>query len=144
MGLSQLLGVEIMRKSLLIAIDFDGTIVEDKFPGIGKAKPFAFETLKMLQADGHRIILWTYRHGRKLEEAIQFLRDQDIHLYAVNRSYPEEAPHPSDVSRKIHADLFIDDRNFGGFPGWGPIYQSLSKEEKTVPRVKKGWLRRWL
>ena len=133
-----------MRKSLLIAIDFDGTIVEDKYPGIGKAKPFAIETLKMLQSDGHRIILWSYRHGRKLEEAIQFLRDQGIHLYAVNRSYPEEESHPSDVSRKIHADLFIDDRNFGGFPGWGPIYQSLSKEEKPVLQMKKRWIRRWL
>ena len=56
-----------MRKSLLIAVDFDGTIVEDKYPGVGKAKPFAIETLKMLQNDGHRLILWTYRHGSKLQ-----------------------------------------------------------------------------
>ena len=131
-----------VRKSLLIAVDFDGTIVDDKYPAVGKAKPFAIETLKMLQNDGHRIILWTYRHGRKLDEAVQFLHDQGVPPYAVNRSYPEEASHPDDVSRKIHADLFIDDRNFGGFPGWGPIYQGLSKEEKPALPKKRGWFRR--
>ena len=132
----------IVRKSLLIAVDFDGTIVDDKYPAVGKAKPFAIETLKMLQNDGHRIILWTYRYGRKLDEAVQFLHDQGIPPYAVNRSYPEEASHPEDVSRKIHADLFIDDRNFGGFPGWGVIYQKLNKEGQAPMQKRIGWLRR--
>ena len=131
-----------MRKSLLIAVDFDGTLVEDAYPRVGKAKPFAIETIKMLQNDGHRIILWTYRHGRALREAVEFMEKSGIPPYAVNRSYPEEESHPSDVSRKINADLFIDDRNFGGFPGWGPIYQSLSKEERPALPKKKGWFRR--
>ena len=131
-----------MRKSLLIAVDFDGTIVEDAYPKVGKAKPFAIETIKMLQNDGHRIILWTYRHGRKLDEAVQFLHDQGVPPYAVNRSYPEEEAHPSDVSRKIHADLFIDDRNFGGFPGWGEIYQKLNKEGQASIKAKKSWFSR--
>ena len=131
-----------MRKSLLIAVDFDGTIVEDAYPKVGKAKPFAIETIKMLQNDGHRIILWTYRHGRALKEAHQFMIDNGIEPYAVNRSYPEEAAHLSEVSRKINADLFIDDRNFGGFPGWGEIYQNLS-EANQAPRAKKrGWFSR--
>ena len=108
-----------MKKSLLIAVDFDGTVVEDRYPAVGKPMPFAIETLKMLQADGHRIILWTYRHGKKLEEAVEFLRKQGVPPYAVNRSYPEESSDPSDVSRKIHADLFIDDRNFGDFRDGG-------------------------
>jgi len=127
-----------MRKSLLIAVDFDGTIVEDAYPKVGKAKPFAIETIKMLQNDGHRIILWTYRHGRALKEAHQFMIDCGIEPYAVNRSYPEEASHPSDVSRKINADLFIDDRNFGGFPGWGEIYQKLSKDGQAPKPKKRG------
>ena len=129
-----------MRKSLLIAVDFDGTIVEDAYPKVGKAKPFAIETIKMLQNDGHRIILWTYRHGRALREAVEFMEKSGIPPYAVNRSYPEEASHPSDVSRKINADLFIDDRNFGGFPGWGEIYQKLNKTGEALK--KKGWFRR--
>ncbi len=132
-----------MRQSLLIAVDFDGTIVDDKYPAIGKLKPFALETLKMLVSDGHRLILWTYRHGSKLDEAVTFLKEKGVEIYAVNRSYPEEPSHPSDVSRKIHADLFIDDRNFGGFPGWGPIYQNLAKEEAaSIMENKKGFFKK--
>ena len=128
-----------MKKSLLIAVDFDGTVVEDRYPTIGKPKPFAIKTLKMLHSDGHRIILWTYRHGKKLDEAVEFLKNNGVSLYAVNRSFPEEAYHPNDTSRKIHADLFIDDRNFGGFPGWGVIYQDLNLENKISPSKKKFW-----
>ena len=131
-----------MRKSLIIAVDFDGTIVVDNYPKVGKPMPFAIETLKMLQNDGHRIILWTYRHGIRLEEAVQFLIDQGVPPYAVNRSYPEEESHPSDVSRKLHADLFIDDRNFGGFPGWGEIYQNLSAGSQAPRAKKRGWFSR--
>ena len=53
-----------LTKSLTLAIDFDGTIVEDAYPKIGKPNAFAFETLKKLQQNGHRLILWTYRHGK--------------------------------------------------------------------------------
>lgn len=130
-----------MRKSLLIAVDFDGTIVEDRYPEVGKAKPFAIETLKMLQKDGHRIILWTYRHGSALSDAVKFMQQSGITPYAVNRSYPEEQSHPLDVSRKIHADLFIDDRNFGGFPGWGEIYQQLNQNPNSPLPAKKSWFR---
>ena len=49
------------NKHLIIAIDFDGTIVEDAYPNIGKPLIFALDTIKKLQADGHRLILWTYR-----------------------------------------------------------------------------------
>ena len=131
-----------MRKSLLIAVDFDGTIVEDAYPKVGKEKPFAIETIKMLQNDGHRIILWTYRHGRALREAVAFMEKSGIPPYAVNRSYPEEASHPSDVSRKSNADQFIDDRNFGGFPGWGEIYQKLNMTGEALKK-KKGFFRLW-
>ncbi|APY12694.1 hydrolase [Seonamhaeicola sp. S2-3] len=125
-------------KHLIIAVDFDGTIVEDAYPGIGKPKLFAFETLKKLQDKGHRLILWTYRHGSKLDEAVNFCKEHGIHFYAVNKSFPEENFN-NDVSRKIHADIFIDDRNFGGFPGWGEIYQQLTN---TTPKLqkKKGFL----
>ncbi|HQH41580.1 MAG TPA: hypothetical protein PK825_07550, partial [Bacteroidales bacterium] len=57
-----------------IAVDFDGTIVENKFPGIGREKIFAFRTLRELQRQGHQIILWTFRTGKQLEEAVEFCR----------------------------------------------------------------------
>lgn len=129
------------EKRLTIAIDFDGTIVEDKYPGIGKALIFAFETIKMLQKDGHRLILWTYRHGKELDAAVEFCSNNGIEFYAVNKSYPEEQLNEN-TRRKLNADVFIDDRNVGGFLGWGEIYQLLSSEnaEKLKPK-KKGFFR---
>lgn len=109
-----------------IAVDFDGTIVEHKYPAIGEEKLFAFETLKQLQKLGHQLILWTYRHGKELEEAVEYCKKNGIEFYAVNKSYPEEVFEPNEVSRKIDADLFIDDRNIGGFPGWSEIWQLLN------------------
>ncbi|MFD2698754.1 BT0820 family HAD-type phosphatase [Mesonia sediminis] len=125
-------------KSLIIAVDFDGTIVENKYPGIGKPKMFAFETLKKLQKKGHRLILWTYRYGRELQEAVDFCEKNGLTFYAVNQSFPEEE-YDAVVSRKINADLFIDDRNIGGFLGWGEIYQLLFKEKPRNHSKSKGW-----
>lgn len=124
---------------LILAIDFDGTVVEDAYPKIGKPMIFAFETLKKLQEEGHRLILWTYRCGSKLDEAVAFCEENGIHFYAVNRSFPEEE-YESSVSRKIHADLFIDDRNIGGFIGWGEVYQLLTNTTPPIPEKKKGFL----
>ncbi|HLV15246.1 MAG TPA: hypothetical protein VKY41_08705 [Xanthomarina sp.] len=122
---------------LIIAVDFDGTIVDDAYPKIGKSKIFAFETLKRLQKDGHRLILWTYRSGSKLDDAVNFCKENGITFYAVNKSFPEEQ-FDDTKSRKIHADVFIDDRNIGGFIGWGEVYQKLSDPNfKPLEEVKK-------
>ncbi len=109
-----------------IAVDFDGTIVEHRYPAIGEEKLFAFETLKQLQKLGHQLILWTYRHGKELDEAISFCKNNGVEFYAVNKSYPEEEFDPASASRKLDVDLFIDDRNIGGFPGWSEIWQLLN------------------
>ena len=123
---------------LIIAVDFDGTIVEDAYPKIGKPMLFAFETLTKLQEKGHRLILWTYRYGERLDEAVNFCEENGIHFYAVNKSFPEEEYNES-MSRKIHADLFIDDRNIGGFFGWGEIYQLLTNTSPQAFEQKKGF-----
>lgn len=123
-----------MTDKLIIAVDFDGTIVTDAYPQIGKPQLFAFETLKRLQNDGHRLILWTYRCGSKLDEAVAFCKKNGIEFYAINNSFPSEE-YAGKESRKIAADLFIDDRNIGGFIGWGEVYQKLTKEE--APNLKR-------
>jgi hydroxymethylpyrimidine pyrophosphatase-like HAD family hydrolase len=123
---------------LIIAVDFDGTIVEDAYPQIGKPMIFAFETLKKLQEKGHRLILWTYRSGSKLDDAVRFCEENGVHFYAVNKSFAEET-YNNDMSRKIHADLFIDDRNIGGFLGWGEIYQMLTNSNPPIQEKKKGF-----
>lgn len=126
------------NENLIIAVDFDGTIVEDAYPKIGKPMIFAFETLKKLQEEGHRLILWTYRSGDRLQEAVKFCEENGIYFYAVNKSFPEEDFSES-ISRKIHADLFIDDRNVGGFYGWGEIYQLITNTNPPAREQKKSF-----
>lgn len=127
------------KPSLVIAIDFDGTIVEHRYPFIGKIRPFAFETLEALQVNGHRLILWTHRAGKKLDEAVKFCSSHGIEFYAVNKNYPEEV-WDEDDSRKILADIYIDDRNLGGLPSWGEIYKLICPEDESFNvKGKKSW-----
>ena len=129
---------------MTIAVDFDGTIVEHEYPKIGKILPFAFETLKALQNDGHLLILWTVRSGELLDEAVEFCKKKGIEFYAVNKSYPEEV-FDDTVSRKILVDMFIDDRNFGTFPDWGVIGQKILSNNNSYDKKseKKGGLFFW-
>jgi hypothetical protein len=114
--------------NIKIAVDFDGTIVEHEYPAIGKEKLFAFQTLKQLEKMGACIILWTFRTGKELDEAVEFCRKNGVEFYAVNMNYQGEVPDET-VSRKINADIFIDDKNVGGFPGWSEVWQILNPFE---------------
>lgn len=112
----------------IIAVDFDGTIVTHEYPNIGEELPFATETLRMLIRDHHRVILWSVREGKLLQEAIDWCRERGVEFYAVNRDYPEEEKEKNNhYSRKLKADYFIDDRGIGGLPDWGQIYQIISQ-----------------
>ena len=123
---------------MIIAIDFDGTLVEHRYPEIGREIPFAFETLRRLQQDRHRLILWTVREGRLLDEALAFCRERGIEFYAVNRDYPEEEKGVNrHYSRKLKADLFIDDRNLGGLPDWGTIYEMVTQKLSYEDLMRK-------
>lgn len=139
---------------MVIAVDFDGTIVEHKYPAIGEEIPFATETLKMLIKDRHKLILWSVREGKLLEEAVEWCRKRGVEFYAVNRDYPEETMQNNNhFSRKLKADYFIDDRNIGGLPDWGQIYQMVHDnlswqdvlrqrqfgDEDDKPKRKKKW-----
>jgi hypothetical protein len=118
-----------LQGPLKIAVDFDGTIVEHRYPEIGKEILFAFDTLRALQKQKHQLILWTFRTGKELKEAVEYCRRNGVEFYAVNKSYPEEEFDEETSSRKIEADIFIDDRNIGGLPGWGEIYQMINPGE---------------
>ena len=115
---------------MTIAVDFDGTIVEHCYPEIGQGIPFATDTLKMLIKDHHRLILWSVREGKLLEDAINWCRERGVEFYAVNRDYPEEKEENNQhFSRKLKADVWIDDRNLGGLPDWGTIYRMISRDK---------------
>lgn len=115
---------------MTIAVDFDGTIVEHRYPEIGEERPFAIETLKMLIKDHHRLILWSVREGKLLDDAVEWCRERGVEFYSVNKDYPEETTENNQhFSRKLKADLFIDDRNIGGIPDWGTIYNMVSRNK---------------
>lgn len=112
---------------MIIAVDFDGTIVEHRYPRIGKEIPFAIATLKQLQAERHLLILWSVREGKLLEEAVEYCRTRGVEFYAVNANHPDEQVKPDMTSpcRKVKADLYIDDLNIGKLPEWGAIYEMI-------------------
>ena len=130
---------------MIIAVDFDGTNVEHQYPAIGKEIPFAIETLKKLTQERHRLILWTVRRGQLLEDAVNFCRERGLEFYAVNRNYPEEVADPGpQYSRKIQADIWIDDRNLGGLPEWGIIYKMIHNGltyRDLLPKKETNFLR---
>ena len=105
-------------------------LLSTRYPEIGKEILFAFDTLSALQKQKHQLILWTYRSGKELDEAVEYCRQNGIEFYAVNKSYPEEEFDEDFASRKIEADIFIDDRNIGGMLGWGEIYQLINPDEQ--------------
>jgi hydroxymethylpyrimidine pyrophosphatase-like HAD family hydrolase len=109
---------------MVIAVDFDGTIVEHRYPDIGKAIPNSLKVLKRLKAEGHILILWTYRSGDELNEAIKYCKKNGVEFYAVNNNSKDEVFDTS-CSRKIYADLYIDDRNLFDLPDWNTIYQMV-------------------
>jgi hypothetical protein len=134
--------------NIKIAIDFDGTIVEHMYPEIGKEKLFAFRTLRELEKNGARLILWTFRTGKELDDAVEYCRKNGIEFYAVNKNYPEEIVDDT-VSRKIDADIYIDDKNIGGFPGWGEVWQIIfpyelqqKEAERRIASARKNIFKR--
>jgi len=136
---------------MTIAVDFDGTIVEHEYPKIGKPIPFAFEVLRKLQQEERAVlILWTFREGRLLQEAIDYCEKNGVSFYACNKNYPEEEVQDGNP-RKIGVDVFIDDRNLGGLPDWGVIYKILTSGSNKIQdfehvtntvqsRRKKNWM----
>lgn len=135
---------------MIIAVDFDGTIVEHQYPNIGNELPFATLTIRKLIEEQHRVILWTVRRGELLQEAVDWCKQRGIEFYAVNKNYPEEIIDSNQVYGKINADIFIDDCNLGGLPDWGNIYRMIkenkswkdihTQEQETPQKKKRGFL----
>ncbi len=123
---------------MLIAVDFDGTIVEHEYPQIGEERPFATEVLKMLIAERHKVVLWTMREGQLLDDAVKWCAERGVEFYAVNSEYPAQflEAKPDHLSCKLNADVFIDDRNVGGLPDWGTIYRII-KEHKRYSDIMR-------
>lgn len=98
-----------MNKRKIIAVDFDGTIVEDNFPHIGKIKQEVLNKIKKWKAEGHTIIIWTCRTGEFLDKAKKFLDKYNIPYDAIN----ENCNNPfgdKQNPRKVYAHIYLDDK----------------------------------
>jgi len=118
----------------IIAIDFDGTLAEHKFPDIGNEVPGAFAVLKDLQAAGHKLILWTMRNDREskegpvLTQAVEWCRERDIEFWGVNTN-PDQ--HSWTQSPKAYAQIYIDDAALGC-----PLRESFGVDRPMVDWAK--------
>nr|DAM44022.1 MAG TPA: nucleotidase 5'-nucleotidase [Caudoviricetes sp.] len=115
---------------MIIAIDFDGTICQNEYPEIGEPMPLAIWSIKKLKERGHDLILWTCRQGELLDDAVRWCEEHGIHFDLVNEHEPNNLKAFGGVSgNKVFADIYIDDHNLGGFPGWERAMEIIIEAE---------------
>lgn len=97
-------------KKLVIAVDFDGTLVRHEYPEIGPIIEETFNCIKQVKEKGHSIILWTCREGKELQDAIDFCRENGLEFDAVNQNAPLVELKGECGTRKVFAHYYLDDR----------------------------------
>ena len=102
---------------MIIAVDFDGVLVEDQFPEIGPPKNEMIELVKRIIAAGHEAVLWTSRTDARLAEAVRWCMAHGLKFSAINDQAPSNKAKYQHLypngTRKVYADLYIDDHNIG-------------------------------
>jgi hypothetical protein len=123
---------------MIIAVDFDGTLHNGEWPAIGCPAVYSIEMMQRLKGDGHFLIIWTCREGEYRDDMVNWLTKWNIPYDSINEhnwvqleSFPYE-------SRKVYADVYIEDKNLGGLPSWREIYDIVSG------KVKPHWIYKFL
>lgn len=116
---------------MIIAVDFDGTLCEDQYPHIGKPMEGAVKAMADLSRQGHYLIVWTCRTGERLKDAVNWLREHHIPFSRINDHCPDNVAKYGDGGLKVYADVYIDDRNLGGFPGWAVAMDEIKKAQSS-------------
>lgn len=120
---------------MIIAVDFDGTIVRHDYPRIGAEAPNAFKVLRKLQDGGHKLILLTMRCGRELQDALAYCADRGVKFWAVNDN-PDQ--HSWTTSPKVYAHLYIDDMALG-IPKAGETVDWVKAEPLLAEALKHSY-----
>ena len=116
-----------------ISIDYDDTIVFAGFPGPGVIKPGAVDIINRLHEDGHQIMIWTCRMGDAFDIAIAYLKEQGVKFHIANENHPDIIARFGEDTRKMLADIYIDDKQLGGIPDdWEVIYELIQKHLNTA------------
>ena len=98
---------------MIIAVDFDGTLCEERYPEIGKPNKVLIETLIDRKKRGDKLILWTCREEELLADAVVWCKTQGLFFDAVNDNLEEVKQKYQHNSRKITADVYVDDKAVG-------------------------------
>lgn len=110
---------------MIIAVDFDGTCVKHAYPNIGEEIPGCTGVLREWARRGARLILWTCREGKTLQDAVNWFAERNIPLAAVNDNVPDITRSFGFSPRKIFANVYLDDRALQFFGGvedpWGHV-----------------------
>ena len=114
---------------MIIAVDFDGTIHDGQWPGIGEVMPGAREEINALRAEGHYIIIWTCREGRRQTEMVNWLLEKGIGFDRINDHRPDEVATYGSDARKVYAHCYVDDKNVGGMLPWKDIAAWIRRRE---------------
>ena len=113
----------------IIAVDFDGTLVEDEFPAIGMIRTAVWEDLERARNAGAKVILWTSRDGEYLRDAIEFCTHKGLHFDAINENIDEVRILFNNDTRKIHADEYWDDKAIQKYCNQRSILDPVPEEE---------------
>lgn len=103
---------------MIIAVDFDGVLNSAPYPSIGDPVEGAVDGMRALREAGHYLVVWTCREGGEQTQAVNWLLARGIPFDAINANHPSNVALYNNDCRKIYADLYIDDRQVGGFAGW--------------------------
>lgn len=117
---------------MIIAIDFDNTIVYSTYPRIESVRQYAAKSIHDIRTRGHYVIVWTCRCGDDLTAAINYMLENGIEFDRINDNHPDNVREFGFNSRKINADVYIDDRNIGGFAGWVWADEMIQKLEQEL------------
>lgn len=98
------------RNYKIYAVDFDGTLCENAWPEIGKSNDALINRMIELREEGNKVILWTCRTRDLLEEAVVWCKKQGLEFDAINENLPEMIGQFGSESRKVFADVYIDDK----------------------------------
>lgn len=111
----------------VIAVDFDGTLVTDKFPEIGEPIESTWKAVFECQKAGAKIILWTCRDNERLKEAVNFCNSRGLFFDAVNENLPECQALFNNDTRKIYANEYWDDK---AVPAFCSVHSMLSTPDE--------------
>jgi len=126
-------------KNIILAIDFDGTIVTHKYPEIGDPVPHAIKSIKEFEKLNCKIMLWTMRSGKELEDAVEYLKNNGIELWGINKNCQQSS---WTNSNKQYAHYYIDDAAIGCplIKNWKynrPYVNWLSVKQLVLENIKK-------